>query len=444
MRAAIITAGALLVVLASAARADDLSDPVWAKAPGFDAWVKAYPAQAAQAGLSGTAHLRCAATIDGLLEKCAILDEAPGGHGFGVAALSLTSGMELRPTSHSGRPIAGRNVIVPVKFTPELLQPHHVITNPDWLKKPNGDEMGQYWPARSQGQAGKVVIRCIVSNRGLMDKCEVEHEEPAGAGFGQASLDLTSSFLMRPMTEDGLPVGGAEVTIPVNWAENSAYANLSVATYRMLRTPPWAVTPTASEIADAYPKNAVGRVEYGHVVLRCGVTATGVLKNCDTFSEEPKGQGFGMAARTLAKKFRVLTDPSDAKFDDVLVNLPIDFRDPAHPAPAAEIYDPMWLRGVDPTQAARIFPEEAAKAGYKTGVGTVECGVAHSGELTDCTVVKEDPPGLGFGASALAVAKIMAMNPWTAEGTPVDGTKVRVPIRLNMAEDTPAPPPVKP
>jgi hypothetical protein len=34
----------------------------------------------------------------------------------------------------------------------------------------------------------------------------------------------------------------------------------------------------------------------------------------------------------------------------------------------------------------------------------------------------------------------MKMNPWTSQGAPVDGMKIRIPIRLVMPDD--APPPV--
>jgi hypothetical protein len=45
---------------------------------------------------------------------------------------------------------------------------------------------------------------------------------------------------------------------------------------------------------------------------------------------------------------------------------------------------------------------------------------------------RKAPPGLGFGETALAIARIMRMNPWTKQGIPVDGARVDVPIRLNL------------
>jgi protein TonB len=113
-----------------------------------------------------------------------------------------------------------------------------------------------------------------------------------------------------------------------------------------------------------------------------------------------------------------------------------------------EIYDPLWLRTVDPNFVVRLFPKAAAEAGLKTGMAVVHCTVAHDGSLKDCAVDKEDPPGLGFGEAALLVAGVTAMNPWTAQGEPVDGAHVSIPIRLKLPDDAPAaaatPAPAKP
>jgi protein TonB len=129
-----------------------------------------------------------------------------------------------------------------------------------------------------------------------------------------------------------------------------------------------------------------------------------------------------------------------AERGDVLVNLPFDFRDPSRATPPLEVVDPAWVAQVDPSAAPALFPESAAKAGYKTGIATVECEVTHTGALTGCSVVRENPPGYGFGKSALAVASVMVMNPWTQQGTPVDGARVRLPVTIDLPQDGATPP----
>jgi hypothetical protein len=166
----------------------------------------------------------------------------------------------------------------------------------------------------------------------------------------------------------------------------------------------------------------------------------GTLDACDTVSETPEGHGFANAARALTKEFRAYVDPKTDKLMRLRVDIPFDFRDPSQPAPAIEVYDPIWLNRVDPNSAAKLFPAAAATAGIKTGLATVLCVVKHDGGLTDCAVVSEQPAGLGFGDAALQIAGVMKMNPWTAQGDPVDGARIRLPVRLELPGNAPAPP----
>ncbi len=71
-------------------------------------------------------------------------------------------------------------------------------------------------------------------------------------------------------------------------------------------------------------------------------------------------------------------------------------------------------------------------------MANIVCTVRHDGGLTACEVVSEQPAGLGFGDAALIVAGVMEMNPWTAQGTPVDGARIKLPVRLELPADTPA------
>ena len=105
---------------------------------------------------------------------------------------------------------------------------------------------------------------------------------------------------------------------------------------------------------------------------------------------------------------------------------------------------PVWLKTVSPDPNQPLFPDEAAKAGLKSGSATVDCVLAPGGALTGCEVISESTPGMGFGELAVKVAEVFVANPWTEDGLPADGAHVRMPIRMNYDPSRDAPPPEVP
>ena len=94
-----------------------------------------------------------------------------------------------------------------------------VITNPDWVRRPSGEDLARYFPDRASRNSisGRATINCQVTASGGLEGCSVVSEDPADYGFGEAALRMSRLFRMRPQSRDGVPVGGASVRIPITF-----------------------------------------------------------------------------------------------------------------------------------------------------------------------------------------------------------------------------------
>jgi TonB family protein len=320
-------------------------------------------------------------------------------------------------------------------------------TRPDWLKRPSFNDMAYAWPrsAAARGVGGRATIKCAVNKQGFLENCSVQSEEPSGEGFGEAALALTPTMLFKPATRNGQPVVSL-VSIPVTFRSPGKF--LLRDSY-ILATPSWSKVPNTAQIMAQLDKKVGDKFADGKVVFLCRLQkVTGRLQLCHMVNASEGMTQFKNVGDALTDDFQASPDtlgqvqswPDNA---DALVFLPFSFPDMASPAWGARYLTHVQWASL--SGSASSFPEAAARAGLKTGVGAVDCLVNDAGHLSDCSVVRESTPGVGFGDMAKKIAEASTINPWTEEGLPAGGARVRVPIQMDYtppAEAPPAPAPI--
>jgi TonB family protein len=397
----------------------------WESRPTPNEVIAVIPAAAKAADRDGHVQLTCAVAGDRRLSGCTVAGEEPAGLGYGQAALRLAPKYRLAKESASGR----GSVTFPLHFRPNVVPP-------DWIKKPGPGDLAAVWPteALKRGVDGRATLLCEITREGTLRKCKVVAEEPEGMGFGAAAVALTPQYLMRAPTRNGQPIEGEMVRFTTNFDPGGPRSPAALRDYRRTITrPTFTAAPTRAEVAAAHP--AAARDIAGRVTMDCEADANGALHRCSVQAEEPRGRGFGKAARDLAPRFRLApTFPDGESVKGLMIRVPVQFSPGLQSG--EQIAKPEWARL---PEAEPDYPAKAVAAGVKTGRVVLDCRVQVGGGLGDCRVASENPSGVGFGEAALALSRGFFMRPWTSDGRPVDGSRARVPVTYQWDEEAAKP-----
>ncbi len=317
-----------------------------------------------------------------------------------------------------------------------------VDTEPDWLRRPRAEDILSVWPSRAlrQGLGGKAVVHCKVSAQGTVFDCLIVSESPASAGFGGAALVLTTQFLFKPATKNGLPVAYDGITVPIKFEtpdiETGSHLpgmrNTDFLPTRVISNPPWVTAPTYADLLAAYPTAAVGKSISGHATFDCSLKSDGHLVGCDVLNEEPKSEGFGKAGRTLMSQFSApTTDSSGTKLAGAHVQISVSFAKEMLTGSRPTIGKPRWIELPEAEAFRQRFQPLTDSLGVSTLRATLSCTVGPHGYMVNCAVANEDPANSGMGKGALELAGQFRVSIWTAEGLPTIGGEVKLPIRYN-------------
>jgi protein TonB len=143
----------------------------------------------------------------------------------------------------------------------------------------------------------------------------------------------TEDVLRVPSNPDATPTTGKTISFqPVDEPVPDAPPAREPAeppAVRVIRNPSWVRQPTAEQMTRAYPDRAIDARIAGSVSLNCMVEANGSVSGCSVVGETPAGQGFGRAAQTLSRHFRINPRTVDGNAEGSRVAINLRFVPPA-------------------------------------------------------------------------------------------------------------------
>jgi TonB family protein len=362
----------------------------------------------------------------------------------------------------------------------------NVITQPDWLRRPDGAAMAEHYPklATALGIAGYSVLSCTVGAEGQLTDCRANEERPKGLGFGRAAVELSSLFRMRPMTLNGRPVDGGKINIPIRFQlptddalreppapvsdEAAKQALRLVDSSRMFEQTLGSYEARAREIETLDPNvpPALGREAADDMrqAIRAhkddfrtawsrayaSVFSDGELSALADFYGSPaaaarRTAAFSAGQSLVDKEYlrNVTTAAHRAFCAKAACDTAADIRRvwrPADPRNAALIDIPLWDAEPPAARIRRVEPRLGGLLGL-TGVVRMTCRVGDKGGLVDCSVDEQAPAGLGYGAAALKLSGEYRLSPILVDA---GAAGRRVTVRVGFApppQGTPYRPP---
>jgi len=212
----------LPIGFATSASADEqLTAGPWLEAPTFADIGAAYPDIGG--GVTGQVVLHCALERDGRLKACKSIYMQPTDREFDQAALKLSHLFRMKidqAALNSHQPLAA-NVLVRIAapFGAEYKQRR--IADPVWLASPSAAHLAELFPAQAASKSvteGVGMADCTVGVDGALTACQPSGEgDPQKLGFSEAAIKAAGGMRMAPWTDDGGPVDGAQVRVPIRF-----------------------------------------------------------------------------------------------------------------------------------------------------------------------------------------------------------------------------------
>ena len=92
------------------------------------------------------------------------------------------------------------------------------IAAPTWTAVPDPAELTAVYPAAAAAKgvkSGRGVAQCVIAANGALTGCKPLPAQSDEPGFSQAAAVVAAGMRMNPWTEEGGPVDGATIDLPI-------------------------------------------------------------------------------------------------------------------------------------------------------------------------------------------------------------------------------------
>lgn len=137
-----------------------------------------------------------------------------------------------------------------------------------------------------------------------------------------------------------------------------------------------------------------------------------------------KGWFLAFAAIGLMASYAV-----HAQENSAVAGLQFPESPPGAPQRPSGIIRAPWKTLPTGDQINRVYPKRAMQDEAEVRV-VLRCIVNEAGKLDSCIIVSETPAGYGFGEAVMKLIKYFSMEKTTADGIPVAGATVTIPLRF--------------
>ncbi len=167
------------------------------------------------AGATGLVALRCAMAADGRLTRCETLPVEPEDRRLEDAAKQLARQFQVARAANSPANLSRYRVDVRIAFGGEA--PAY-LRRPAWTGSPSGAEVQAALEPHARAAADRsagATADCLIGPRGALTGCRITGATSPAAGTAVAAL--AERFAVRPWNDDGVPVIGGRLRLPLRY-----------------------------------------------------------------------------------------------------------------------------------------------------------------------------------------------------------------------------------